>query len=187
MIELPTEFYTERLMIRMPLPGDGEKVFKAINASITELKPWLPFAQKQQTLEDVEENIREAHVKFLSREDLRLLIFSRETGELIGCSGLHRINWDIPKCEIGYWIDTRYSGKGYMTEAITRITEYAFKEIKAKRVEICCDEQNDRSRAVAERLDFTLDAILKNDDLSPDGKQVRNTCIYSKVTDQDNK
>jgi hypothetical protein len=33
----------------------------------------MPFAQKEQSEQDVELNIREAHMKFLQREDLRRL------------------------------------------------------------------------------------------------------------------
>lgn len=163
------------------MPGDGRVVHEAIEASLKELKPFMPFAHIEQTIEDVEENIREAHAKFLTREDLRLLLFNRETGEFIGSSGLHRINWEIPKFEIGYWIDTRHSGKGYITEAVERITQFVFDELDAKRVEIRCDSNNTRSRAIPERLGFTLEGILKNESVSADGKEIRDTCIFAKT------
>src|SRR5699024_4396696 len=115
LLEFPHEFYTKRLLIRIPLPGDGVAVHAAIEASREELKKWLPFAREYQTVEEVEANVREAHISFLKREDLRLHIFDRENGEFIGSSGLHRIDWFIPKFEIGYWIDQRESGKGYIT------------------------------------------------------------------------
>jgi RimJ/RimL family protein N-acetyltransferase len=165
----------------MPLPGDGKVVHNAILASLNELKPWMPFARKDQSEEQVEENIREAHVKFLSREDLRLLIFEKETGEFIASSGLHRMDWDVRKFEIGYWIDSRHSGKGYMTEAVEGITAFAFNELHANRVEIRCDSNNLKSRAVAERLGFELEGILRNDSFSVDGSELRNTCIFSKI------
>jgi RimJ/RimL family protein N-acetyltransferase len=181
MIEFPTEFYTERLLIRMPKPGDGKAVYDAIQASIDELKPWMPFAQKEQSEQETEINIRDAYVKFINREDLRLLIFLKDTGEFIASSGLHRINWDVPKFEIGYWIDTRYSGKGYITEAVQEISNFAFNELKARRIEIRCDSKNEKSRKIPERLGFTLEGILKNDAISADGKGLRDTCIYSRI------
>ncbi|MFN7249844.1 MAG: GNAT family N-acetyltransferase [Anaerobacillus sp.] len=181
MIEFPTEFYTERLLIRMPQPGDGKAVFDAIQASIDELKPWMPFAQNEQSEEEIEINIRDAYVKFINREDLRLLIFLKDTGEFIASSGLHRINWDVPKFEIGYWIDTRYSGKGYITEAVQEIANFAFSELKANRIEIRCDLKNEKSRKIPERLGFTLEGILKNDAISTDGKGLRDTCIYARI------
>ncbi|THE10493.1 N-acetyltransferase [Bacillus timonensis] len=181
LIEFPEEFTTERLVIRMPKPGDGKVVHDAIKASINELKPWMPFAQKEQSERDVELNIRESHISFLKREDLRLLVFLKETGEFIASSGLHRIDWAVPKFEIGYWIDSRFSGKGYMTEAVKGIADFAFNELKANRVEIRCDEKNRKSRAIPERLGFTLEAILKNEDVSPETNELRNTCIYAKI------
>lgn len=181
LIDFPSVFYSERLLIRMPMPGDGRVVYKAIENSLNELKPFMPFAHFEQTLEDVEENIRDAHAKFLTREDLRLLLFNRETGEFIGSSGLHRINWDIPKFEIGYWIDTRHSGKGYITEAVERITQFSFDELNAKRVEIRCDSNNTRSRAIPERLGYTLEGILKNEGVSADRKEIRDTCVFAKT------
>nr|WP_090885755.1 GNAT family N-acetyltransferase [Evansella caseinilytica] len=182
LLDLPTEFYSERLFIRMPKPGDGNIVYEAISASIQELKPWMPFAYKGQTEEETESNLREAQANFLLRKELRLLVFHKETGEFIASSGLHHIDWRVPKFEIGYWIDKRHSGNGYITEAVQRITEFAFEELQARRVEICCDERNKNSRAVAERLGFSLDCVLKNDAVSVDGKDLRNTCIYSKTS-----
>lgn len=181
LIEFPTEFYTERLFIRMPNPRDGKVVYDAIQASIAELKPWMPFAQRDQSEQETEINIREAYVKFLNREDLRLLVFHKDSGEFIASTGLHRIKWDVPKFEIGYWIDSRYSGNGYMTEAVQGVTDFAFKELKARRVEIRCDSENVRSRKIPERLGFTLEGILKNDSLSVDGNELRDTCVYAKT------
>ncbi|GIN57280.1 GNAT family N-acetyltransferase [Lederbergia ruris] len=179
--EFPEEFSTERLVIRMPRPGDGKVVHEAIRASINELKPWMPFAQKEQSEQDVEVNIRSAYISFLKREDLRLLVFLKETGEFVASSGLHRIDWSIPKFEIGYWIDSRFSGEGYMTEAVKGIAQFAFRELQARRVEIRCDAKNMKSRAIPERLGFSLEGILKNDDVSPDTNQLRDTCIYAKI------
>src|SRR5699024_6656421 len=179
--DLPTEFTSERLLIRMPLPGDGKKVYDAIRYSRTSLQKWLPFAQQEQSEEEVEINVRLAHIDFLKREDLRLHIFCKKTKNFIGSSGLHRIDWDVPKVEIGYWIDDRYSGKGYITEAVERITMYAIDEIKARRIEIHCDEKNVRSRAIPERLGFELEGIFKQDSVAVNGQDLRNTCVYAKV------
>lgn len=180
LLEFPTEFETDRLLIRMPLPGDGAVTCESINTSLPELKPWMPWAQKEQTIEETEIRIREGYVNFLNRTDLRLLVFKKDTGEFIASSGLHRINWNVPKFEIGYWIDTRYSGQGYMTEAVQGITDFAVRELKARRVEIRCDALNIKSRAIAERLGFTLEGILKCDSVSVEG-DIRDTCIYART------
>lgn len=181
LLDFPQEFKTRRLHIRLPLPGDGAVVHESIQASRKELKEWMPFAQKEQTVEDVEENIRESHLDFISRKDLRLLVFLKEDGTFIGSSGLHRIDWEVRKFEIGYWMDSRYSGLGYMTEAVVGITEFAFEQLNANRVEIRCDSKNERSKRIPERLNFPLEGILRNEDLSIDGKELSDTCVYAKT------
>lgn len=179
--EFPHEFYTERLLIRLPQPGDAEAVFDAINASKQDLKKWLPFAQNDQTLEETKVNVKEAHIKFLQREDLRMHIFQRDTNEFIGSTGLHRIDWEVPKFEIGYWIDTRQSRKGYITEAVQGLTDFAFDELNANRVEIQCDAKNIKSRSIPERLGYQLEGIHYKDSIAIDGDGLRDTCIYAKV------
>jgi RimJ/RimL family protein N-acetyltransferase len=181
LLEFPEEFETERLFIRKPLPGDGRAVYEAVQASLNELKRWMPWAHKTQTVVDMEANMRDAHAKFLTREDLRLHLYKKDTGEFIGSSGLHRIKWEIPRFEIGYWIETPHQDKWYMTEATEAITNFAFKELNAKRVEIRCDYNNIRSKAIPERLGFTLDGILKNYAISADGKERVDECVYSKT------
>lgn len=181
LIEFPDEFTTERLTLRTPKPGDGKAVHAAMLASMKELQPWMDFAQREQTLEETEINIRNAHIAFLKRTDLRLHVFHRETGEFILTSGLHRIDWNVRRFEIGYWIDSRHSGKGYVTEAVKGITNFTFDVLEANRIEIRCDERNVKSRAVPERLNFKLEGILKNNSLSPDKKSIINTCVYAKV------
>jgi hypothetical protein len=77
LLEFPGEFETERLFIRKPLPGDGIAVYEAVQASLIELKKWMPWALKTQTLEDMEANMRDAYAKFLTREDLRLHLYKK--------------------------------------------------------------------------------------------------------------
>ncbi|MCA0987589.1 GNAT family N-acetyltransferase [Guptibacillus algicola] len=181
LMDIRTELETERLTLRIPMPGDGKEINEAIYSSMEELSPWVGFARENPTVEDTEINVREAHIKFLKREGLRFLIFEKETGNYVGTTGLHNLDWDVPKTEIGYWINTKYSGKGYMTEAVRRLSAFAEKELKMKRLEIQCDIENKKSRAVPERLDFTLEAILKNDDVRLDESGLTDTCIYAKV------
>lgn len=178
--EVPEEIFTERLKLRMPKPGDGKVVNAAIKSSMDELKPWLPFVQEEPSPMDTEINTLESHVLFLKRENLRYLIFDKATDEFIGSTGFHDIEWDIPKMEIGYWISTVHSGKGYMVEAASALTDLAMDRFACRRIEIRCDAENIKSRAVPEKLGYTLEGVLKNDELSVDGKRLTDTCIYAK-------
>ncbi|MBS4173348.1 GNAT family N-acetyltransferase [Bacillus sp. FJAT-49736] len=187
LIDFPEKIETERLYIRPCLPGDGKMVHDAISASLAELKPWMPWAQKLQTVEETEKNVRDSYASFIKREDIRLHIFRKSDDVFIGSTGLHRINWDVPKFEIGYWIDTRYAKNGYITEAMKGLTQFAFNILKAERMEIRCDTENINSRNVALRLGYTLEGILRNDSISSDRSHLRSTCVFSMLKEGWNK
>lgn len=176
--DFPESFETERLLIRSPLPGDGPEFNRAKLESFEELRPWMDWARKDTTDEDSEEDVRRARTRFLAREDLMLLLFLKGTDTLVGSSGLHRIDWEVPRFEIGYWCRTRFAGRGYITEAVRAIAAFAFEELGARRVEIKCDTKNERSVKVAERAGFRLEGELRNDQRATDGS-LRNTLVFA--------
>jgi RimJ/RimL family protein N-acetyltransferase len=180
LLDFPASFDTERLTIRAPRPGDGAALHAAILASLPELKPWMPWVHPVPTVADTEANVRKAVAQFVSREDLRLHLYLRGADALIGSSGLHRIDWTVPRFEIGYWVGTPCAGRGYITEAVTGITAFARDHLGARRVEIRMDERNEPSWRVAERAGFTLEAVLRQEHRSPDGT-LGDQRIYAKI------
>ncbi len=176
----PDQFETERLLIRAPLPGDGHAVNVAVSESLAELRPWMEWAQVVPSVAEQETSIREAALRFRTREDLRLLLFRKSDGLFVGGSGLHNIDWEVPRFEIGYWVRTSLSGQGYITEAVNGIAAFAFDQLKAIRLEIRCDARNTRSAAVAERAGFTREACLRCQSRAPDGK-LRDTLVFARL------
>lgn len=180
LIDIPDNFETERLLIRSPQPGDGAELNAAVVESLTELRPWMLWAQKAPTPEESEAEIRRGQIRFLAREDLRLLLFLKGSETLVGASGLHRIDWSIPSFEIGYWVRTSYAGQGYITEAVQGITNFAFDTLKAERISILCDARNKQSAAVAERAGFNFEGTHHCDARDPRGG-LRDTLYFAKV------
>jgi RimJ/RimL family protein N-acetyltransferase len=131
--DFPESFETERLLIRSPLPGDVPLMHAAVNDSLDELLPWMDWPKRHKTVEDSEERMRRSRVLFLERTELLLLLFLKGTDTLIGGSGLHRMDWSVPRFEIGYWCRTRFVGCGYITEAVPGITSFAFECLDATR------------------------------------------------------
>ncbi|MFZ0578533.1 MAG: GNAT family N-acetyltransferase [Psychrobacillus psychrotolerans] len=137
LLDIPLQIETERLLLRAPRQsGDGTIVNDAIKESFNELKAWLPFAQTLPTVEETEVNLREAYINFFKRDSLRFLIFHKDTNDFIGVTSFEGLNWDIPKSHIGYWINTRFMGNGYMLEAVKGLCELGLNHINFKRVEI---------------------------------------------------
>jgi RimJ/RimL family protein N-acetyltransferase len=178
LIDIPVPVTTKRLYLRPPMPGDGPALNAATRESYLELAPWVIWAEPTPSVESSEINVRQAYAKWICREDLRLSIFDRSNQQLIGGSGLHRINWPAGRFEIGYWIRTSYAGKGLITEAVAGLTYFAFKQLNARRVEIRCDSENHRSRAIPERLGFELEARLVGDMVKPRTTELRDTMVY---------
>lgn len=180
LLDFPESFESDRLTIRAPRPGDGAEMNAAVHETFDNLKVWMPWAQQMPTLEESESFVRRAQCEFLAREDLTLFLFLKDTNTIVGASGLHRINWDIPKFEIGYWCRKRFQGQGYISESTEAITKFAFETLAAKRVEIRCDAKNVRSQRIPNRLGFKLEGTLRNDALSPSG-ELRATLVFAKI------
>ncbi len=179
--DFPNQFETERLLLRSPQAGDGAALYAAVQESLAELQPWMPWATDDMTVESQEAVMRRAHADFVARTDLMLVIFHKVSGELIGSSGLHRIDWQVPRFEIGYWLRTSCIRQGYMAEAVNGITAFAFDTLVARRVEIHCDEKNKRSAGVALRCGFVLEGILHNNARHHRTGKLENTMVFAQV------
>ena len=162
------------------MPGDGPELHAAVRESMDELLPWMPWPREHGTVEDSESSARVARARFLERTELRMHFYPKGSGTLVGSSGLHRIDWEVPKFEIGYWCRTRFSGQGYNTEAVRAISALAFDTLGARRVEIRCDPSNGPSARVARRAGFRLEGELRNEALGTDGV-LRNTLVYAAI------
>lgn len=177
LLDVPAEIHTERLTIRAPRPGDGPELCKAMNETFEELQPWMPWAQTRPTDIESELNVRQAHIAFLERKELRMHLYLKGTDTLVGSSGFHNIDWQIPSFEIGYWCRTGFTGQGYITETVRALTALAFDIMGAQRVQICLDTTNEPSRWVAESVGYVFESEQPNERTSGDG-QVRSTYVY---------
>ena len=178
--DVPETLETPRLLIRPPRLEDVPELYAAICESLPALKPWMPWATDAYSLQSCEENTRSAVAKFITREDLRYHFHDKTTGDLLVCSGLHRIDWRVPKFEIGYWCRSSHTGKGYVSEGVAALTELALETLGAARVEIRCDDLNLRSFGVAERCGYRLEGTLRNDSRPPAG-ELRSTRVYART------
>lgn len=178
--DFPFPILTPRLRLQPRFVGEGPLLHAAVTESQKHLSPWMDWAKEPWTLEAAETHCRRAHAEFILRKNFALSIYSRETGELVGSSGYHDPNWNVPSLQVGYWIRARDEGKGYITEAVNALTRYAFEVVGVKRLEIRCDGDNSRSLAVMLRLGFKQDGVLRSDVRDVHGK-LRDTIITSRL------
>jgi RimJ/RimL family protein N-acetyltransferase len=177
LLDLPAAITTGRLVLRPPRAGDGVAINEAIVESIEGLRRWMPWATPTPTPEQTESWCRKSAADFQARTGLPMLMLLRDGGTFVGSSGMHCLDWKVPRFEIGYWVRKRFEGRGYVTEAAAAFTRFAFETLGAKRVEIRADDRNERSWRVAERLGFRLEGILRNE--TRDAYGLRDTRVYA--------
>ena len=82
-------------------------------------------------------------------------------GEFVGLVGLTHVSRRTRSGDLGYWLVSAAEGKGLVTRACAAMIDYAFTDLGLRRLEIKVAESNSRSRAVAERLGFTLEGTAR--------------------------
>jgi len=177
MLDVPSELGTARLKLRVPRAGDGPIIAPAAQESLAELKAWMPWAKDDYGEKEAEEWARRAVATFLTRERCEYVIFARDGGRHLGNLGMFNFDWTVPRCEIGYWIRTADTGRGYASEAVGALLEMG-RGLKMRRFQIQSDADNRKSRRVAERAGFELEGILRDFVRRPD-QSIGSICVYS--------
>jgi RimJ/RimL family protein N-acetyltransferase len=110
--------------------------------------------------------------KMLDGTDERNKVFSIETkdGVYLGGIGLHRINWRDRNAEVGIVIGKKeYWNKGYGTDAMMTILDFAFNRMNLHRVYLRVYDFNPRGIRSYEKCGFKKEGVLRQD-LYRDGK-----------------
>lgn len=184
-LTIPTIIQTPRLYMRPAKTGEGAMLHEAIRESFQELTKWMAWAKEMPSLEQQELYVRKIQQNWLLKDsDLPLLLFERKSERFLGGTGFNEIKWDVPCCAIGYWLRTDTTGFGYATEAANTLTRYAFEVLSMARVEIRCDAKNIKSYAVAQRLGFGQEGVLKKAMRRNDGS-LADLIMYAKYACDD--
>jgi ribosomal-protein-serine acetyltransferase len=136
---------------------DAEELHALIERNRSELAKWLSWAQEPHG-RDTRAYIARVHDGEQDGRRLQRAIVCR--GSLAGDVGLF-IDRDNATAAIGYWLDHEHRGRGVMTVAVRELARYGFAELALRRIEIRTDVLNAGSRAVAERLGFQFEGVLR--------------------------
>jgi len=172
----PQRVDTERLVLRCWQPSDAPRLKAAIDASLPELLPWIPWAVHEPSpLAAVEQRLITFRDTFAIGPNWAFGLFDREEAEVLGGIGLHaRVG--PTALEIGYWVRTDVAGRGYATEAAGALTPVAL-AMGAGHLEIHCDPLNLASAGVAAKLGYRHAATRPRDFPAPGGER-RDTMIW---------
>lgn len=109
--------------------SDSQAIFQLIDRNRSHLSQFGDTtAEKYKTIESVEESISNPK----NPERLRFGIW--DNGILVGSINLTPDNDDETKGEIGYYLGSEFTGKGYMIKTVTTLTEFAFKNLRYKEI-----------------------------------------------------
>jgi ribosomal-protein-serine acetyltransferase len=145
--------------------GDINELAAVVEANLSHLGVWMPWAVKDYGVE----NAREFIERNLANEDPKAQTFGIfYEGKIAGCAGF------VPQdekgvAEIGYWISREHQGKGIITRCTRALADHAFRDLNVDRVEIHAAALNLRSRAIPERLRFDLEERRKAAHPLPNG------------------
>ena len=120
---------------------------------------------KTSSISESKENLIKAVEESLSsnRKLYFLKIEDKNSKEFIGEIGYTVIE-ETPfgkMVHLGYFIKEKYWGKGYTTEALQRIIEFAFCENNVYRISTGCVKENAGSEKVMQKCGFTKEGELK--------------------------
>ncbi|MCM3548642.1 ribosomal-protein-serine acetyltransferase [Niallia circulans] len=139
---------------------DAPAIFALIQNSKAHLRPWMPWADATNKLEDTEAFIRTSMQDFGSNSGLHAGIWHK--GQAAGVIGFHQFDWTNKTATIGYWLGEAFCGKGLMTKAGHALLKLAFDYYHLERVELRAATENKASQAVAERLGFTKEGVIRH-------------------------
>lgn len=156
LLNLPISIETPRLILRPPQAGDGEKIHQMLKSGYEDYATWLGWSKDLPNVLSLEKEARIHRAQWILREDMRLLMIDKMTGEFLGRLGIPSMisAWDVPMIGISYICAGFARGKGYVTEGVNALTRFAFEHIGAKKVQITCDTLNQKSMNVPKRLNF---------------------------------
>ena len=139
---------------------EAAELARVTAADVDHLRPWMPWAAATPTEEAQRAFVSTSVEEFDAGRSFNYWLREDGTAELVGGCGLHhRIGERI---EIGYWVRSDRTRRGYATAAAAALTDAAFGLPGVLRVEIHCDEANVASAAVPRRLGYRLDRVIQD-------------------------
>ncbi len=173
----PERMETERLILRKPLIEDTPSLFAAYmqDPEVTHYLRWRPHKQ----LSEAQDFIRECICAWEYGTRFPCVITVKGNDEPFGMIDFHVTAETVG---VGYVIARSHQGKGYATEALCAVIEWAFQQPSIYRVNASTDVDNIASRRVMEKAGMQREGLLRKYMLHPNISDVPRDCyIYAIV------
>lgn len=148
----------EEIQLRLLEERHAEEYFALIERNHDYLQEWIAVEAYEGSVELLRAYVKQRLLHFVEGSGYHLGIWYQEA--LVGLLD-YRLNGRNRSVELGYWLDATMQGKGIVTQACRTMVRHAFEVHQMHKVVISCAIDNPRSRAVAERLGFVQEGILR--------------------------
>lgn len=173
LLQIPTSFETERLLLRAYREGDGGEYFAMIRKNKEHLAQVMPdFVLALKDEEEAEILIRHWMADWAARNKFCLGMWEKDEGGFAGEIFIQGMDWEVPVIELGYYADVNHQGRGLVSEAVGAALDFIFRDLGAHKVCITCDDANVKSHRVAERCGFVVEGLLRDQKKRPDGTYI---------------
>lgn len=154
----------EHYHIGLLSPEDTEVFFNLIDRNRANLEDFFAgTVSKTKTLQETKEYCIEIQKRIEAKSYFPYLITDARTQTLVGLVDIKNIDWDVPKAEIGYFIDVAYSGQGITSKAVGLVADALVEKFQFKKLLCRIGSQNIASRKVALNNGFKLEGTIRKD------------------------
>jgi len=141
----------------------AETLFQLANENRSHLKQWLSWLDYMHSVDFMHQFVKNAKQRYADGHEYAYVIIFNDI--VVGRVGVYKIDPHNRIGEIGYWISEEYQGYGITTKSCAALIEYCFNDVLLNRLEIKCGKENYKSQGVPERLNFTLEGVLREAEL----------------------
>ncbi|MGZ5432063.1 MAG: GNAT family N-acetyltransferase [Thermoanaerobaculia bacterium] len=147
--------------IRPCRPDDGPPLHAAARESIAEIFPWMPWCHPEITVDELNAWVTQQIVAFEAGTSYEFVIVD-DAGRICGACGLNQIDPVYRRANLGYWLRSSATGRGYATSAVRQLVEWAFANTNLNRLEIVVALGNDASSRVAEKAGALREGVARS-------------------------
>ena len=98
--------------------------------------------------------------EFQNKEEFLYILKEKENRTVIGLIYIKKLDWEKKTAELAYCIGYQYEGKGWVTESIQKISQYAIEELGLETLQIIVHQSNLGSIRVAKKCGFSWQKTL---------------------------
>lgn len=163
----------DNFKINLLQPNESETFFYLIENNRNRLEDFFAgTVAKTLTLEDTLNYCDEIQKRVQAMSYLPYMIADVSTNEFIGLVDVKNIDMNVPKAELGSFIDSRYEGKGIVTKATDLVINHIVKEYKFIKLLCRANSRNKGSIAVILKNGFELEGTIRRDYKTTKGEVV---------------